>query len=347
MKKRKILITGGAGFIGINLAHHLLLNKNNFVVLYDNLSRKGVENNLKWLKSFKYRNFQFIKGDIRDYKKLQDVVKDFNEIYHLAAQVAVTSSVKDPVEDFEINALGTLYLLESIRKNSPDATVIFSSTNKVYGELSHLKLKEDKTRYVLLDLKKGISEKEVIDFHSPYGCSKGTADQYMRDYYRIYGIKTVVFRQSCIYGKHQYGNEEQGWVAHFIIKALTGEKINIYGDGKQVRDLLEVRDLINAYTLAVKNIETAQGKIYNIGGGIKNTLSLLELINFLSKILKREIEYEFFPWRPGDQKVFISDNTKLKNELLWKPRISVKEGVKDLINWIRENINLIKKINRT
>lgn len=346
MKNKKILITGGAGFIGINLAHHLVLDKSNFVILYDNLSRKGVENNLNWLKSFKYQNLHFVKGDIRDYKKLKEVVKDCSEIYHLAAQVAVTSSVSDPVNDFEINALGTLYLLEAIRKNCSDAIVIFSSTNKVYGDLSHLKLKEDKTRYVLLDLKKGVSEKEVLDFHSPYGCSKGTADQYVRDYYRIYGIKTVVFRQSCIFGKHQYGNEDQGWIAHFIIKAILGEKINIYGDGKQVRDILEVRDLINAYELAAKNIEKTQGKIYNIGGGIKNALSLLELINFLSKTLRKEINYEFFQWRPGDQKVFISDNTKLQKELYWQPNISAKVGIKDLIIWMKQNIELVRKINK-
>ncbi|MCX8082115.1 MAG: SDR family NAD(P)-dependent oxidoreductase [bacterium] len=344
--KKKVLITGGAGFIGVNLANHLLANTDNFVVIYDNLSRNGVEYNLEWLKSLKYKNMQFIKGDIRDYKKIKEVVKKCNEVYHLAAQVAVTSSVKEPVEDFEINATGTLYLLEAIRKQSPDAILIFASTNKVYGELLHIKLKECKTRYSFTGNLKGISENENLDFHSPYGCSKGTADQYVRDYYRIYGLKTIVFRQSCIYGAHQYGNEDQGWVAHFVIKSLLNKKINLYGDGKQVRDLLEIRDLINAYLLAINNIEKTKGEIYNIGGGIKNTFSLLELIEFLSKELRKDIDYKFFSWRPGDQKIFISDNTKLIKHVHWQPRISVKEGIKNLIGWAQENIELIKAINK-
>jgi len=344
--KKKILITGGAGFIGINLAKHLLSCKNNYVVIYDNLSRKGVENNLKYLLSCGYKNLQFIKGDVRNYKKLKEVVSDCSEVYHLAAQVAVTSSVKDPVDDFEINALGTLYLLESIRKKSHKSILIFASTNKVYGELQHLKLKEGKTRYILQEKKKGVSEEENLDFHSPYGCSKGTADQYIRDYYRIYGLKTVVFRQSCIYGQHQYGNEDQGWVAHFAIKSLLDKKINIYGDGKQVRDLLEVQDLIKAYVMAVEKIESVKGEIFNIGGGIENTFSLLELIDFLSKTLNKQIQYEFFQWRPGDQKIFISDNTKLKNDLNWKPKISAEKGIKQLIKWIENNIDIIRKVNR-
>ncbi|HOL22433.1 MAG TPA: GDP-mannose 4,6-dehydratase [bacterium] len=344
--RKRILITGGAGFIGINLAEYLLSGRDNFVVIYDNLSRRGVEYNLKWLQSREYKNLEFIKGDIRDYKKLKEVMKNYNEIYHLAAQVAVTSSVKDPVDDFEINALGTLYLLEAIRKNCPDAVIIFASTNKVYGELDHLKLKESNKRYILISNKKGISEKENLDFHSPYGNSKGSADQYVRDYYRIYGLKTVVFRQSCIYGKNQYGNEDQGWVAHFIVKSLLDKKINIYGDGKQVRDLLEVRDLIRAYIMAVEKIESVKGEIFNIGGGIENTFSLLELIDFLSKTLNKQIQYEFFQWRPGDQKVFISDNTKLKNNLNWEPKISAEKGIRQLIKWIENNIDIIRKVNK-
>jgi len=343
---KKILITGGAGFIGVNLAEHLLASRAHYVVIYDNLSRKGVENNLKYLLSLGYKNLKFIKGDVRDYKKLKEVVRDCREVYHLAAQVAVTNSVADPLNDFEINALGTLYLLEALRKNSPESILVFASTNKVYGELKHLKLKEDKTRYLPVSNKKGISENENLDFHSPYGNSKGTADQYVRDYYRIYGLKTLVFRQSCIYGIHQYGNEDQGWVAHFIIKSLLGKKINIYGDGKQVRDLLEVRDLIRAYTMSVRKIESVKGSIFNIGGGIENTFSLLELIDFLSKTLNKQIRYEFFQWRPGDQKIFISDNTKLKRELKWEPRISAEIGIKALIEWIKNNLEIIRKINK-
>ena len=762
---KKILVTGGAGFIGINLVHSLLKNKKNYVVVYDNLLRKGTENNLKWLSSLSFSNFKFIKGDIRNYKKLKQVVKDSKEVYHLAAQVAVTKSVEDPVEDFEINAAGTLYLLEAVRLKAPSAIVIFSSTNKVYGELSHLNLKEGKSRYYLVEKRNGIDERENLDFHSPYGNSKGTADQYVRDYNRIYGLKTVVFRQSCIsenqevvtpfgrkkisdlssgdlvhcgtgwtkvkrvwktgvkpvirittmnglsvtltedhrvfrphglfssknltygdflsvlpeflytpkwesipeidikaeqyiesvmsktsdkrcinkanelvknlfplkgdillalteligylfgdghlgihnrisrkkpsyyvqyfgreqelneiskrlewlgfyvsgiirsssksvlpnnyiiqgescriqqqsiplfslfellgvpvgdkvrvdyeipewilkghylikraflrgffgaeltkinassylapsfsqskdvknfesgnkfikqlinllkdfdietscfeytpvkykrgttiqtfvrllggielfkkfskigfvfnpersqrlnailrwqweqtsakrfeiiesllkadgelfwdsvlkiepigektvydievedkshlflaggilvsnciYGPHQYGNEDQGWVAHFIIKSVRGEKINIYGDGKQIRDVLEVSDLINAYTLAAKKIKIVSGQIYNVGGGKENTFSLLELIKLLEKLLGRKINCEFSNWRPGDQKVFISNNSKLEKELGWKVRISKGTGVKKLLNWVKNNI---------
>jgi len=341
---KKILITGGAGFIGTNLALNLLKKNGNYVVVYDNLSRKGVEKNIEYLHSLKFQNFEFIKGDIRDYKKLKEVVKDFDEIYHLAAQVAVTKSVENPIEDFEINATGTLYLLETIKKNCPDSILIFSSTNKVYGELIHLKIKESKKRYYLVDRKNGIDENENIDFHSPYGCSKGTADQYVRDYYRIYGIKSVVFRQSCIYGPFQYGNEDQGWVAHFVIKAILNEKINIYGDGKQVRDILEVSDLINAYKLAVKNIEKCKGEIFNIGGGYKNTFSLIEFIEFLEKRLNRRIKIGFFEWRPGDQKVFISNNDKFKNMTKWKIKMEKKNGIENLINWVSKNISVIKEV---
>lgn len=338
---KKVLITGGAGFIGTNLTLSLL--KENYVCVYDNLSRKGTERNLEYIKSHGFKNFEFIKGDIRDYKKLKETVNKFDQIYHLAAQVAVTKSVENPIEDFEINALGTLYLLEIVRKNCPDAILIFSSTNKVYGELSHIKIKEKEKRYIFAGRKKGINEKENLDFHSPYGNSKGVADQYVRDYSRIYSLKTVVFRQSCIYGPYQFGNEDQGWVAHFVIKSILGEKINIYGTGKQVRDILHVNDLINAYILAVKNIEKTNGEIYNIGGGWENTFSLLELIEFLEKKIKKEIKYEFFDWRPGDQKIFISDNSKFIKDTGWKIKISKEKGIEKLIKWVKENIEIIKK----
>lgn len=346
MENDKIVITGGAGFIGINLAETLLRDKKNFVIVYDNLSRKGVENNIQWLISRKRKNLRFVKGDVRDYEKLKEVVEGCKEVYHLAAQVAVTKSVDDPVEDFRTNAEGTLYTLEAVRKTAPGATFVFASTNKVYGELLHLKLKESKTRYILSGKKQGIDESENLDFHSPYGCAKGAADQYVRDYYRIYGLKTVVFRQSCIYGEHQYGNEDQGWIAHFLIKTLLGNKINIYGDGKQVRDLLEVSDLVRAYGAAVRNIAKTRGEIYNIGGGIQNTFSLLELIGFLEKTLQVEVEYSFSDWRPGDQKVYISNNGKLVKELNWTPLHSKEEGIKKLIGWIRKNMEMIKRVNK-
>ncbi|MCM8803835.1 MAG: GDP-mannose 4,6-dehydratase [Candidatus Omnitrophica bacterium] len=335
---KKFFITGGAGFIGTNLTLNLLKDKKNYVVIYDNLSRSGVEKNLEYLQSLKLKNFEFINGDIRDYKKLKEIVKDFDIIYHLAAQVAVTKSVEEPIDDFEINATGTLYLLEVIKKNSPDSILIFSSTNKVYGKLNHLKLKEGEKRYYLVDKENGVDENENLDFHSPYGCSKGIADQYVRDYFRIYGLKTVVFRQSCIYGPFQYGNEDQGWVAHFIIKAIKGEKINIYGNGKQVRDILYISDLIDAYNLTIENIERCKGEIFNIGGGVKNTFSLLELIEFLERKINKRIEYGFFDWRPGDQKVFISNNKKLEKYTAWKVKIDKKTGIEKLINWIKKNI---------
>ncbi|MCM8805956.1 MAG: GDP-mannose 4,6-dehydratase [Candidatus Omnitrophica bacterium] len=332
----KIVITGGAGFIGTNLALNLVKDNANHIIIFDNLSRAGAEKNLEFLLSKNYKNLQFFKGDVRDFKSLKEIVKDAKIVFHLAAQVAVTSSVEEPLKDFEINAMGTLYILEAIRKVSPDAIIVFASTNKVYGELKHLKLKETKTRYVFAEMKNGISEKENLDFHSPYGVSKGCADQYVRDYYRIYGLKTVVFRQSCIYGAHQHGNEDQGWVAHFIIRSLMGKSINIYGDGKQVRDLLEVRDLIRAYKTAIKKIELVKGEIFNIGGGKNNSFSLLELIEFLSKELNRKIDYNFYPWRPGDQKVFISDNRRIKKLLGWEPEISTEKGIKGLICWLRK-----------
>ena len=341
---KKVFITGGAGFIGVNLAYTLVKNKNNFVVIYDNLSRKGVENNLNWLLSFKFPNLNFVKGDIRDYKKLKETVKNFDEIFHLAAQVAVTKSVEGPIEDFRINAEGTLYLLEAIRKNSPDAKIVFSSTNKVYGELLDLKLKEGKKRYYLIEKREGIDEKINLDFHSPYGCSKGTADQYVRDFYRIYGLKTVVFRQSCIYGPQQFGNEDQGWVAHFVIKSILDEKINIYGDGKQVRDILEVSDLISAYKLAIKKINKTKGQIYNIGGGKKNTFSLLELIEYLEKKLNKKVPLDFYDWRPGDQKIFVSNNKKFIKDTGWDIKIDKFKGVDKLITWVEKNIELIKKV---
>ncbi len=333
---KKILITGGAGFIGINLACHLLKDKNNIVVIYDNLSRRGVKENLDWILSLNFRNLQFIKGDIRDYKKLKKTTKDCSNVYHLAAQVAVTTSVENPIEDFEINAEGTLYLLEAVRKNSPEADFIFSSTNKVYGELLHLKTRETGTRYSLID-KSGVNETENLDFHSPYGVSKGCSDQYIRDYYRIYGLKTIVFRQSCIYGPHQHGNTDQGWVAHFITNILHNKPITIYGDGKQVRDVLDVSDLINAYVLANKNIEKTKGAIFNIGGGINNTFSLLEFLEFIENETGKKIKYKFSEWRPGDQKIYISNNDKLKKELGWTPKISKEQGVKKLIEWIKLN----------
>ena len=340
----KVLITGGAGFIGVNTAKRYI-DKNAEVIIIDNLSRKGTNINLNWIK--KHGKIKFYKIDIRDFESLNKILKKekcIDVVFHFAAQVAVTTSVVDPRNDFEINAIGTFNLLEAIRKNSPKSIVIFSSTNKVYGGLEQLKISEKSTRYELQEFKKGIPENFPMDFHSPYGCSKGTADQYVRDYSRIYGLKTVVFRQSCIYGQHQFGIEDQGWVAHFAIQSLFNRPITIYGNGKQVRDVLYVDDLIDAFELAIKNIKKTKGQIYNIGGGYKNQISLLEFISLLEKKLNKKIKLNFSDWRPGDQKIFVSDNTKLEKELNWRPKINIEKGLNLLIKWIEENKHILEKL---
>jgi len=340
---RKILITGGAGFIGINVAAYYI-KRGAEIIIFDNLSRRGADLNLKWLRE--QGNFNFVKGDVTDYKKIVSVFKkdkNINVVFHEAAQTAVTTSVKNPRQDFNDNALGTFNLLEALRNFSPKTILIYASTNKVYGDLKDIPLKEDKKRYTFKDLryKKGISEKQLLDFHSPYSCSKGAADQYVRDYARIFGLRTVVFRQSCIYGPRQFGVEDQGWTAWFIIASLLGKPLTIYGDGKQVRDLLYIDDLISAYDLVIKNIDKTSGQIYNIGGGYKNTLSLLELIDYL-KNFGPKIKYSFSKVRAGDQKIFISDNSRAKKHFGWSPKVSIDEGIKNLYSWISENINEIK-----
>jgi len=334
---RKTLITGGAGFIGVNLAHRLLSQNKDGVIILDNLSRPGSEKNLAWLENRFPRKFNFIRADIQDFRSVSEAITGVSTVYHLAAQVAVTSSVTDPQTDFQINAAGTLNVLEAVRNNCPEAVLIFSSTNKVYGELTHLAVSEKNNRYLIPDLPEGVDEKTNLDFHSPYGCSKGAADQYVRDYSRIYGLKTVVFRQSCIYGPHQFGNEDQGWVAYLTLCALQDKEITIYGDGKQVRDILFVDDLISAFELARAQAEKISGGIYNIGGGKENVLSLRELITWLKKELKKEIKHKFDAWRPGDQRVYVSDIQKAKKELDWKPAVFKEEGLQRLLSWLKEN----------
>lgn len=329
----QVFISGGAGFIGSNVAKHYLTKGYN-VIVYDNLSRAGTEKNLEWLKKVGGK-FKFVKGDIRDFKFLLNSVKKPNIIYHLAAQVAVTTSIKDPRTDFEINALGTFNMLEACRLKCPNAVFIYSSTNKVYGDLNEYRCGELKTRYKFTSskLSRGIAENQNLDFHSPYGCSKGTGDQYVKDYSRIYGIKSIVFRQSCIYGERQFGNEDQGWVMHFIKEILKKNDLKIFGDGKQVRDILYIDDLISAYDLAIKKNRISKGKVYNIGGGIENSYSLLELIDYLRKKLSIKIKYKLEDWRAGDQKIFISDNSRIYKDLGWKPMINKKDGVNRLITW--------------
>lgn len=337
---RRALITGGAGFIGSNLAHHLL-TRGEEVIIYDNLARPGTEKNIAWLRSNHGEAFKLILGDVRDAQRLEEVVEGAEVIYHLAAQVAVTTSVLNPREDFEVNALGTLNLLEAARNSPQRPALLFTSTNKVYGGLEGVEVVEGETRYRFATLPQGVAESYPLDFHSPYGCSKGAADQYVRDYARIYGLRTVVFRMSCIYGPRQFGNEDQGWLAHFVISSFLGRPITIYGDGKQVRDLLYIDDLLRAFNLAVEGIEASAGQIYNIGGGKENALSVwVEFKEILEELLGRPVEVAFGPWRPGDQKIYISDISKAERDLGWRPEVGVKEGVKRLFDWVVENREL-------
>ncbi len=334
---KKVLITGGCGFIGSNLAKSLILKGTN-VTLFDNLSREGSVKNLEWLKANYDNSFEFIEGDIRNYDAIKKVIPGKDSIFHLAAQVAVTTSVKDPKTDFDINALGTFNVLEAIRETKSNATLVYSSTNKVYGGMQTVIINEDKTRYKYRDFPNGIDEQQLLDFHSPYGCSKGAADQYVRDYNRIYGINTIVFRQSCIYGSRQFGVEDQGWVAWFLIAAELGKQITIYGNGKQARDLLYVDDLIIAYETAVENIQITSGKIYNIGGGPSNILSVWKEFGPKLKNLKqKEINVLYSNWRPGDQKLYVSNISKAYKDFGWKPQTSVDNGLKKLAGWVRDN----------
>lgn len=333
----KVLITGGAGFIGVNCVNYFA-GQGHQVVIYDNLSRAGSETNLKWVQS--EHSVDFVTGDIRDYNNTAEMIRQkgpFSLILHLAAQVAVTTSVRNPREDFEINALGTFNLLEAIRLNNPEAVMIYTSTNKVYGEMTEMNVLEEKGRYMYGKLPSGVDEKQNLDFHSPYGCSKGAADQYCMDYHRIYGLRTIVFRQSCIYGYHQFGIEDQGWVAWFCIAAAMDKSITIYGDGKQVRDVLFIDDLICAFEKAYEKSNLVAGQVFNIGGGPGNTLSLHELINILERLKKEKIELEYDRWRPGDQKVFISRISNAEKKLGWVPKIDPEEGIKKVYDWTIEN----------
>lgn len=341
--KRKLLITGGAGFIGSNLSHYFL-TKECEVTVFDNLQRKGTRSNLEWIKSH-FPKVIVIEGDIRNKGDVLSAVSKQDVIFHLAAQVAVTTSVMDPESDFEINARGTFNLLEASRRQSKKPIIIFASTNKVYGGMDEIKIEETKTKYQYKDFPNGISETSPLDFHSPYGCSKGAADQYVRDYYRIYKVPTVVFRQSCIYGPRQFGVEDQGWIAWFIIALTQGKNITIYGDGKQVRDVLYIDDLVRLFELAVDNIDRVKGQVLNVGGGKHNTLSVWsEFGPILEKLFNKKIQVTFAHWRPGDQKVYVSDITKVKKILGWEPRVKVVDGVKKLFEWIGANSKLFNDI---
>lgn len=337
--KNRLLVTGGAGFIGVHTCQHFS-DMGWDVCVVDNLSRRGTQENLRWLTQRTQVRFEQV--DIRDAAALSAVLADVRPdvVIHLAAQVAVTTSVIDPRFDFETNALGTFNVLEGIRTCCPDAFLINASTNKVYGKMEAVGVCERNGRYEYENCPQGIAESFPLDFHSPYGCSKGTADQYTLDYSRIYGLRATTFRQSCIYGTRQFGIEDQGWVAWFSIAAALQKPVCIYGDGRQIRDVLNVSDLVRAYAAAVQHQSAASGQAFNIGGGPRNTMSLLELLEHLQRVLRQTISVSYADWRPGDQKVFVCDIRKAADVLGWAPEVSVEQGVEQLITWAAANREL-------
>jgi len=331
---KKALVTGGAGFIGTNLVKRLVSDGWQ-VEVFDNLSREGSGLNLAWLRKNYKDKLRFTAGDVRDFKAVTKAVNSNEVVFHLAAQVAVTKSFDNPREDFEVNALGSFNVLEAARLSKHKPVVIYASTNKVYGSLDEVKVREDKERYVYTGKRQGIDEWQRLDFHSPYGCSNGVADQYTRDYYRIYDLPTVVFRQSCIYGPWQMGIEDQGWVGFFAKAVIEGKQITIYGNGKQVRDLLYVDDLVEAYLLAVKKISQVKGEVFNIGGGKDNSQSLIEMVRLLEKLSGKKARLKYDKARLGDQKVFISDNTKLEEFLGWQVKCDIERGICLMFDWVK------------
>jgi CDP-paratose 2-epimerase len=333
------LITGGAGFVGTNLAKRLLEAGRNVVIL-DNLSRPGVERNLQWLCDTYPERLSVHVASILDFDTVKRLMRQADQVFHFAAQVAVTTSLTSPFTDFEVNARGTLNILEAMRQMPHPPSLVFTSTNKVYGGLEDLQFTSNGSRYNPADAAikaNGIDESRGLDFHSPYGCSKGCADQYVLDYARTFNLPAVSFRMSCIYGPHQYGTEDQGWVAHFAIRAMEGKPVSIYGNGKQVRDILFVEDLVDAFLLAQKHMHRISGEAFNIGGGPENTVSLLEILRMLSTFRGKEIELQFGDWRPGDQLYYVSDIRKFRQATGWFPKNSVKLGVAKLYQWLGVN----------
>ncbi len=335
--RQPVLITGGAGFIGSNLAD-ALLSDGQRVIVADTLSRPGVDRNAEWLAGRHGSRVEIERVDVADRDALRPLVERAGAVYHLAAQVAVTTSVEDPEEDLRANLLGTFNLLEIARSRPDPPPILFTSTNKVYGSLAGIPVESGERGYRFADGRSGVDEGTPLDFHSPYGCSKGAADQYVRDYARIYGIPTVVFRMSCIYGRRQWGNEDQGWVAHFARALLAGDAIRIFGDGHQVRDILWIDDLVDAMRRAMDRIGTTAGEVFNIGGGPGNAVSVLEVVHALAEILDRQVPLEMEPWRPGDQRIFVTDNTKLERALGWRPTTSSRAGLERLAAWLEEEL---------
>ena len=332
---RPVLVTGGAGFIGCNIADRLA-GEGHEVIILDALSRPGVERNLRWLKDRHGSRITSVIADVRDEDEVARAAADVKGVFHMAAQVAVTTSLGDPREDFDINIRGTLNVLDAVRLRGEPVPVIFSSTNKVYGDLGDLRIeaKDDCYRPKDLVARRGMSEVRALDFHTPYGCSKGAADQYVLDYARSYGIPSVVFRMSCIYGERQMGTEDQGWVAHFLIRALEGRPITIYGDGRQVRDILDVSNAVDAYVRAFERAEDVAGNAFNLGGGPTNAISLLQLIDEMSAITDRKISIDFQAWRQGDQRWYVSDTAKAREVLGLGRPLGWREGVAKLARWL-------------
>lgn len=334
----KYLITGGCGFLGSNIAEKLLINKAD-VIIVDNMSRTSTDLNLDWLKTL--GNFKFYKADVKDSFIIDEIVKGEKPdiIFHLAGQVAMTTSISNPKLDFETNAMGSLNVLEAVRKYSPNTGIIYSSTNKVYGDLEYLNYEEQEKRYICQEFPQGFNENIKLDFHSPYGCSKGAADQYMLDYNRIFGIKTIVFRHSSMFGLRQFSTYDQGWIGWFCQKAIeakSGEVQDwtISGNGKQVRDVLFSEDATNLYVKATESIEKAQGQVFNIGGGMKNSLSLLELFDILESSLHVKLQYKNLPPRESDQKIFVADITKASEFFDWNVKTNKHEGIEKVLKWL-------------
>ncbi|MBV9395914.1 MAG: SDR family NAD(P)-dependent oxidoreductase [Methylobacteriaceae bacterium] len=345
LSTRPVLVTGGAGFIGINLADRLA-REGYSVLIFDSLARPGVEDNLAWLKGSHADKISFACCDIRDRAALGEAVRDCRAVFHFAAQVAVTTSLVEPRLDFDVNVGGTISLLEALRLNNPRAPLLFSSTNKVYGNLDDVELACDDDCYLPKDATlraHGVDESRPLDFHTPYGCSKGAADQYVLDYARSFDLLTAVLRMSCIYGPHQMGTEDQGWVAHFVYRALAGDPITIYGDGCQVRDVLHVSDAVEAYLAGWRNIGRVAGRAFNLGGGPANAVSLKRILRFIESRLSRPVEIEFSDWRAGDQRYYVSDTRAIAGELELSDPKSWKHGVAELIAWISERKTSVRK----
>jgi CDP-paratose 2-epimerase len=342
---RSVLILGGAGFIGSNWARRLLETTEAKVHIFDNLSRPGARHNLDFLQKTagKSGRLQITIGDVRDQAKVANVVKHATEIYHFAAQVAVTNAVTDPRHDFDVNVGGTFNVLEAARESGRNPLLLFTSTNKVYGDLAGRAAVAQPTRYVIAG-NGATDESQPLDFHSPYGCSKGAADQYVHDYARIYGLPTVVFRMSCIAGPRQFGNEDQGWVAHFLYSAILHIPITIYGSGLQVRDVLYVEDLLRAFESIREHQDQAAGEIFNVGGGEANSVSLLELIEYIRELTGERMDFERDRLRAGDQLYYVSDYSKLNRMTDWRPEVNLRDALERMLGWFRRNRELIASL---